>query len=472
MKNIYLNFIFSGTFILITFLSLSLKAQDTPEGTVMIEDNVYLDRTEIDVGSWLSFYSWTIIHQGYEDAQKLLPDSSAVEPELWAYIKRKSNNFIDRQAIYSSQPIGYFAKDCKECDKFGKPLGSSPNNCPMLNLPVTGLTYEQVNEFCKWRTLLDGNNTFVFRLPTPDEWKSFAIKGLSESERRNGFKDSMNTKNCALYNYKIKCDCNDLAQGISVILAYYPEKTGAYEFYGNVSEMTSIKGIAKGGNYGLYAAQCHPDSVQYYSKPEPWLGFRCIAVKNISGNKNDNIQLGTPKDSASNWSVNDKFGKLLDTRDGQIYPTVRIGSQTWMAANLAYKPDSGKYWAYENEVTNVTRYGYLYTWKTAKNSCPIGWHLPAKSEYETLLETFEGNGNTAYRELMISGNSGFSIIDCGLRYGINFTPIEGGAAFWTTTEKNKRSVWGLGVEGVSHIVKLYDSYGKNSGLPVRCIKDK
>jgi hypothetical protein len=42
--------------------------------------------------------------------------------------------------------------------------------------------------------------------------------------------------------------------------------------------MTSIKGVSKGGNFGLYANQCNIDSIQNYTKPEKWLGFRCIII--------------------------------------------------------------------------------------------------------------------------------------------------------------------------------------------------
>lgn len=460
-------------FILFACFISFVQAQNRPYATVKIAKDVYFDETEVDVGSWLSYYSWVLIHEGFEEAQKVLPDSAAIEPELWAYIKNKSAYYIDNPGCYTLQPIGYFAKECKECVRFGKRLRQEPGWCPMLDFPITGLTFEQVTRFCEWRTKMEGNHKLVFRLPTPAEWKNFALNGLTETESKNGFRDSLNNKKCAPYNFKISCSCGngDYQGKLNARGMFDTEKSGAFDVFGNVSEMTSVKGIAKGGNFKIHANQCHPDSIQNYTKPEIWLGFRCIAVKSTNSNVNNRQQRDSLNGNSHMVGINNKFGKITDPRDGKTYPTVRIGNQTWLAVNLAYKPDSGKYWAYHNDEKYVLQYGYLYTWETANNVCPVDWHLPSKNEFETLLQDYGGAGNIAYKELRPTGSSGFSIIDCGLRYGLNFTPTEGGTAFWSSTEKNKRNVWGLGVGGQEPVVNLYGTYGKKSGLPVRCIKN-
>jgi hypothetical protein len=90
------------------------------------------------------------------------------------------------------------------------------------------------------------------------------------------------------------------------------------------------------------------------------------------------------KDTLSDYSGTS--GYFVDERDGKKYKWVRIGDQIWMAENLAYQADSGCV-SFKHKNSKVKKFGYYYSWETAMQSCPKGWHLPTKEEFTLLNKT-------------------------------------------------------------------------------------
>jgi len=85
-----------------------------------------------------------------------------------------------------------------------------------------------------------------------------------------------------------------------------------------------------------------------------------------------------------------QMNTFIDTRDNSIYKTVTLGNQIWMAENLHFKT-SKDCWYYKNDSINCKKFGRLYTWEMAKEACPVGWHLPSKAEFDTLIKFLGGD---------------------------------------------------------------------------------
>ncbi len=171
---------------------------------------------------------------------------------------------------------------------------------------------------------------------------------------------------------------------------------------------------------------------------------------------------------------------FTDTRDGQGYLSIVIGTQTWMAENLRYQA-SGSI-CYEGLAENCTNYGYLYSFDQARNACPTGWHLPTDDEWG-ILEAFLGmdasdlpldgwRGTNQGAQLKEGGGSGFRANMAGFR--INQTSAEQGnkTAFWSQTDdpSNLNFVSGRELNSSDKRVRRL-GLRKTDDYSVRCLKD-
>ena len=83
------------------------------------------------------------------------------------------------------------------------------------------------------------------------------------------------------------------------------------------------------------------------------------------------------------FNSNLAYGSLTDSRDGQVYKTIKLGSQEWLAQNMNYSTSNGS-WCYNDSIQYCEVYGKLYNWEAAKTVCPSGWHLPGADEWSVL----------------------------------------------------------------------------------------
>ncbi|MCF8360632.1 MAG: fibrobacter succinogenes major paralogous domain-containing protein [Prolixibacteraceae bacterium] len=208
---------------------------------------------------------------------------------------------------------------------------------------------------------------------------------------------------------------------------------------------------------------------------------------------------------------------FTDSRDNKTYRTIRIGSQIWMAENLAYLPSVSPpasesrtnpyYYVYDYSGTDVseakatanyTTYGVLYNWPAATTACPSGWHLPTKAEW-TILEDYltdngygyggsgddigkslastsalwdySGDAGDVGNYLATNNSSGFGALPGGYRiFNGNFGYICQIGSWWSATEDIYPDVWYRDLSYYSSDF-YYDREFRESGLSVRCVRD-
>lgn len=81
-------------------------------------------------------------------------------------------------------------------------------------------------------------------------------------------------------------------------------------------------------------------------------------------------------------------GEFKDTRDGQTYPWVTIGTQIWMAQNLNYATANGSL------CLQCSNWGRLYDLASAPSVCPEFFHLPSTAEWQALIDFTKNTANT------------------------------------------------------------------------------
>ena len=207
------------------------------------------------------------------------------------------------------------------------------------------------------------------------------------------------------------------------------------------------------------------------------------------GTKSESVDVNvTPNSvlSSSSESVDstaDSGMHMVDPRDGQIYKTVTIGSQTWMAENLNYEVANST--CYEGYVSKCYEKGRLYAWKDALESCPEGWHLPTQSDWNELFRTLGGKVSAGIalkstkdwqksvfdRDGKNATNaSGFSALLSGSENRNGEFSYDGKAFFWGSDYYNDSIAYFMGLRRDSDEAYLLGEH-KDNKYSVRCLKD-
>jgi len=191
-------------------------------------------------------------------------------------------------------------------------------------------------------------------------------------------------------------------------------------------------------------------------------------------------------------------GTIKDSRDGKIYKTVKMGTETWLAENLAYipnekdgydqnglyssRPIKGNYWVYDNQKENE-QYGFLYDWGYAINVCPTGWHLPTDADWTSLTDSFGGakvageklKSKLGWKKLNgvepITKRSSFNALPGGCRMCKgSFCGLSEFAYFWSSTPNSEESRCFV-MRWAYRCVLNENKGNKKFGYSVRCVMD-
>ena len=192
--------------------------------------------------------------------------------------------------------------------------------------------------------------------------------------------------------------------------------------------------------------------------------------------------------------------------DGNVYSTVTIGSQVWMAENLRVAhfnngdpiPNVTDSLAWDNLTTGAfcwynndsvmydSLYGKLYNWYAVHDSrkiAPEGWHVPSYPELTTLAN-YLGGENIAGGKLKEAGTTHWNSPNTGATNETGFTALpagardEGGAfngiELWgilsSTTSSGSNNAWHRGMDYDAS--KLNPGTGPMKyGFSVRCLRD-
>lgn len=215
---------------------------------------------------------------------------------------------------------------------------------------------------------------------------------------------------------------------------------------------------------------------------------------------------------------------ITDFRDNEMYHTVKIGNQCWLRENLRYLPevysvtsesyDHPRYYVYNYIGTDVLNakahpnyslFGVLYNHPAAIISCPKGWRLPNKSDWDSLKNflivnqynfdnTFIKNriakSMVGSQPVSISGlwnnagtvgspgnidyefkrnSSGFSVLPSGFKFQNYFSNLYNQSYFWSHQIPSNPIISFVSIAHDSIALIQSNTTYKEQGFSVRCI---
>ncbi len=204
--------------------------------------------------------------------------------------------------------------------------------------------------------------------------------------------------------------------------------------------------------------------------------------------------------------------------DGNVYKTVKIGTQVWMRENLkttkysdgtaipnviddtqwAKLTTGALCWHGNDAATHKDPYGALYNWYAVETGklCPTGWHVSSDKEWTVLMDYLGGYAMTGAK-LKEAGTTHWSSPNAGATNESGFTALPGGSRdpdsgmfytlmkagwWWTSTHDRGPSLiqlragdqggpWMRVIFWEQTSIKRNNAFLERTGFSVRCVKD-
>jgi len=216
--------------------------------------------------------------------------------------------------------------------------------------------------------------------------------------------------------------------------------------------------------------------------------------------------IGTNYGNQTSFQTDNCGALTVNDVNGNSYPTVYIGNQCWLKANLkvmSYRngdaipgnlpnstwstTTSGAYAVYDFSPSNDSLYGKLYNGFAVNDSrgiCPIGWRLPSDSDWTILVNAISPSGNSnsivlAMNSPAFGGNnsSGFSALGSGYResggfyYGCGSTSNVSNKFFARSSNNGHFAISLAPFPPHLWSYQIHTAGNPNFGYAVRCIRD-
>lgn len=267
----------------------------------------------------------------------------------------------------------------------------------------TSSTHCVYEKRCDVETPIQGVCPSGWHVPSLEEWKSLfravgGKKGIKLLFKDSAWGDEFSYHDAYGFGLAPSPKQDLYSRQEFVVLAYEYNSPDGYE---DMTGYRSIDQDAMGSFIGGYD----------YFIP---LGFNVRCLRNKDGETGTTSQMVAETETRTKaWDYLNptiEYGTMEDSRDGQVYKTVMMGEDTWMAQNLNYNTGDGQSTCFNDEDASCEKFGRLYTRELVRSEdvCPAGWHIPTSEEWYAVMTLTKIDGK-AYESRLFAKDAWYKL---------------------------------------------------------------